>query len=756
MQKIRVPLTNFQFGEVSPSLISRTDTAIYVASAQRVENLFLRSEGGVIKRAGLRKIYNYSDITYDSSKVHQSRLLPFIFSDDERYIISLEHQKIRVFLIDPNDESVSLVDTVTLDVDSAALPFTNEYLHEYTYTQAADVMFVCHPLFMPRQIIRTSLETFSVATYAFDFKSDNTKIYQPYYNFQDSDIRLSASAINGAGVTLTTTQPYFDTTGSQVGGSYPNSFHIGIILRYHDSEIQIISVQSTTSATANIISILEAKLDLNALEVTNGTATVRATYVDHGFKVGDAFTMSSAGGIGGISANNINGNFTVSNIYSENEFGYVCGGTANDNEIGGGRPEITTKAPTTDWYEQSFSALRGYPSAVTFHENRLAFAGTLSQPDSIWLSRAGRYYNFDVGDGSDTDSIHLTASIGDINQIRHLVSSRDLHIFSNSSELYVPAFQNDPIKPTNAQVKRQTSYGCEFQKPQILDGGTIFVQKGNRILREFLFTDTENAYTSTSITSLSPHLIKVPIEMSTLNGAIDRSESYVFSVNIDGTIAVFNSNRAEKRAGWTEFTSQGFFASSVSISDRVFANLVFDLGDETYKIILCEFDSDFNTDMASVYSGSSGVFDVSADFNDGAIVDVISGSNYVGKYTVSGGEVDVSTVSPNLDLAEIGYEFDVTLKTNPIDSQLANGPVTGSYRAISSAILDLYNTASVSVNETNLVLRNVTDDLSEDITPFSGKKEFRLLGYGRDPQITISQSSPLPLQINGLIAELIV
>ena len=41
MQKVRVPITNFQFGEVSPSLYSRTDSDIYTASAQRVENFFL-------------------------------------------------------------------------------------------------------------------------------------------------------------------------------------------------------------------------------------------------------------------------------------------------------------------------------------------------------------------------------------------------------------------------------------------------------------------------------------------------------------------------------------------------------------------------------------------------------------------------------------------------------------------------------------------------------------------------------------------
>ena len=66
MRKVRVPVNNFQFGEISPSAISRTDSSVYAASAQRVENFLLRSEGGVIKRAGTEKIYEY-DITVEQT-----------------------------------------------------------------------------------------------------------------------------------------------------------------------------------------------------------------------------------------------------------------------------------------------------------------------------------------------------------------------------------------------------------------------------------------------------------------------------------------------------------------------------------------------------------------------------------------------------------------------------------------------------------------------------------------------------------------
>jgi hypothetical protein len=228
----------------------------------------------------------------------------------------------------------------------------------------------------------------------------------------------------------------------------------------------------------------------------------------------------------------------------------------------------------------------------------------------------------------------------------------------------------------------------------------------------------------------------------------------VFVVNYYGTISVFNSNRGEDRAGWTEFTTQGYFNSTVTIDDRVFASIIYNQGDGTQKFALCEFDEAYNTDVSGIYNGAAGVFDVSDFYADGAVLNVIDGNNYVGEFTVSGGQINVSAIDPTLSQAEIGMKFDVTLTTNPLDISTGAGPVTGTPRRIGSVVVDLHDTLSATVNGANLVLRNVTDDLSLQVNSFTGKKEFRLMGYSRDPQITVTQSAPLALQVNGIVAEL--
>ena len=198
MARIRVPLSNFQFGEVSPSMVSRTDTKIYQNAAKKIENFFLRNEGGLLKRFGTKKVYEF-DTTVDATKRQQVRIIPFIFSDDERYIISLENLKIRCFKIDPTTGAVTLVTTITQDVDSAALPITDSILDEITFAQSGDIMFLCHQTFMIRRLVRTGLNSFEMDTYSFVSDSDNHYIHQPYYSFHGEDVTLDPSTTSGSG-----------------------------------------------------------------------------------------------------------------------------------------------------------------------------------------------------------------------------------------------------------------------------------------------------------------------------------------------------------------------------------------------------------------------------------------------------------------------------------------------------------------------------------------------------------------------------
>ena len=117
MTRIRVPLTSFDYGEVSPNLRSRTDSQVYNRAAQTLRNFFIRSEGGLEKRAGTR-IWAEAEsaVTYSSSATGmQVRLEPFVFSDDEQYIIAFSGARCDIYRLLTNG-TVSHVQGLTADL----------------------------------------------------------------------------------------------------------------------------------------------------------------------------------------------------------------------------------------------------------------------------------------------------------------------------------------------------------------------------------------------------------------------------------------------------------------------------------------------------------------------------------------------------------------------------------------------------------------------------------------------------------------
>ena len=225
---------------------------------------------------------------------------------------------------------------------------------------------------------------------------------------------------------------------------------------------------------------------------------------------------------------------------------------------------------------------------------------------------------------------------------------------------------------------------------------------------------------------------------------------------------MFYSSRGEQKAGWALWSTQGKWHSVCSVHERLFVVASRDDGSGTTKLFLEEFQTDMPMDFCNDFTGSASVFTglATSHFANGAVVKATNGNDYLGEYTIASGEIDTSSAKTGITQAYIGYAFTPTIKTLPIDAQIQGGPLTGEPRQIPKVILDLFETSAVNVKgpsdtstARDLVIRNVTDDMSLDRVAVTGKEEFRLIGYNRDPRVTVSQSFPLDLQVNGLVIE---
>jgi len=756
MAKVKIPFNSFQFGELSPSFLSRVDTQLYQAGAQKVRNLLILNEGGVKKRPGTEHIYQFGTTVVPAAEM-EIRIEPFIFSDDERYIFAFSNYKLEIFGV----TAAGVVDTTpaaTLVNNSSAnvCPWPAIKLKELTIASSADTMIVCHTSFNPVVIRRTGADTFIARNFTFDvdvLDSNVSAPKQPYYDFHAQGVTITPSAFTaGTGRTLTTSSDYFTTANSENW--------VGKFILVGSVPCEITARNSNTQVVVDVpTGGIYRELPPDSVEVFGGIDDVRVTMALHNLSVGDSFNITRVGPLGGISASNIEGTFTVTQILDENTFEYATNHNANTSAIGGGSVRVATTSATTEWYEQSYSDIRGFPGAVVFHEGRLWFGGTTSQPDHIWASKSNQFFNFNVGTGADNDAIDVASNFGEFSQIRHLVSNRDLQIFSASNESYIPAFTEKPITPSNVQIKRQTPFGSSFARPQAFDGATLYTQASGAMLGSYVYSEVEQAYNTQNVSQTAGHLMLDPVQSASIKGGFDRAESYLFLINPDGTLSVFYSSRGDQKAGWMLWDTPGEFHSICALDRQLFCVSIRDKGTGHNTYHLEEFKESMPMDFCKSFSGTNSVFDVSSVFADAANVKAVSGTDYLGTYTVgaggasNAGKIDTSAVKTGLTTAYVGYQFNPILKTLPIDQLIQGDSMTGRPRKIDMVTLDLLDTLSVAVNNKNMILRNVNDDFSLGRTAFTGYKEFRLIGISRSPTVEITQSVPFDLQLNGMVVE---
>jgi hypothetical protein len=712
--------TNFSSGELDPLMIFRVDTGAYQNGAKSLRNGLLLSTGGVARRPGTMHLANLTG---------RGRLLPFEFSVAERYVLCLSNGRLDVY-----STAGALLTSVT-----SGCNWTTATLFELTYTQVADTMIVCHQDWQPQVIKRTGLSTFVVEDFAFTQASNGQKIYQPYYKFVDDPVTISCSGVTGS-VTVTANAAVF--TADMVGQR----------LRWKDIELAVTAYISTTQLTATVQGTIIGRYEPDPFRTTAGSGVVEVTHVAHGFLNGASITLNGASDVGGITSVQLTGTFTIT-VLDDNRYSITTAGSATLGEDGGGPSvEYTGSAlATTDWSEPVFCERNGWPAAVCFHEARLWFGGTGGIPDGLWGSVLYQYFNFDVGEGLDSDSIQVTVGAEDISSIRHLVSHRDLLIFTALGEFFAPPPNNNTLTPATMRVRRQTPYGAAAVCPLPLDGATLYVQGSGTAVREFMYNEARGGYESTNLNILSAHMVSQPKDMAVLFGSTDRSEQYALLINDDGSAAVFHSARAENLAGWTPWDTEGSFDSVCVVGETIYF-AVERAG--TYRLEAVAADRSHSLDGATIYTGAA-----SDSWTVGAIyynktVAVNSGNYHIGTFLVGpAGELELPVSVTEIT---VGFDYTFAVEILPVHVQLATGPATGLPKRINRVIVGLHSTLAVSIEGNRLILRQVTDDLSVEPDAVTGTYEFWLLGWQKNAVVTITQSEPLACTIIGLQLEVTI
>jgi hypothetical protein len=551
MARQRVHQASFLRGELDPTIISRVDVAAYGQGLKKARNVIPLNQGGVERRGGT---------LFRADLGGPTRLESFIFNSTQEYVFAFQNQTLKIYTT-----------AGVLAATFTSCPWLTSELYELNFTQQGDTMIVVHENIVPQVITRIGSTSFTRTAFGFETSVNGEKTYQPYFKFADDSITLDIdSTTKGTtGVTCTTSSAYW------ISG------YVGMVIRYHGAELTITGYTSSTVVTATLNDDVEIELDADPFATQQGSGVVKVTQVGHGFSTSASVTISGANDIfdedgNGLATANINGTFSIT-VLDDDHWEFTAGGsdTALESVDGGGvRVVIVGHPPTRNWDEQVFSSVNGYPKTATFHEQRLYFGGVTALPDGIQGSKITDFYNFDVGEAADADSIQIQIASDQINEIRHLVSAKLLQIFSSTSEFYLKPQIGKPITPTDIQIIRQSTLGSQLKAmPRIFDGATIYIQNNGKTVREYFYGATAEEFTSNSISLLSNHLISSPQDSAKITSMPNRTEQFYFLVNDDGTMGIFISLLAEKIAGWMLWSTDGTIESVACTTSNIYVSV---------------------------------------------------------------------------------------------------------------------------------------------------------------------------------------
>ena len=369
MAKQTVAFNNFTAGELSPRLDGRTDLNKYFNGTKTLENMLIHPHGGASRRSGTKFIH---EVKTSSA---QTRLIPFEFSTTQTYIMEFGNQYIRFYK------------------DQGIITESNKTISGATQANPGVITATSHGYSNGDHVIITSVvgmtelngKTFKVAN-----KTTNT------FQIQDVDGNnvntTGYTAYGSAGVA----NKIYEIASPYVTADLPTiKFAQSADLMYlvHPGyAIRKLSRSGHTNWTITTPSLVTSE-DKTVSAVTKANPGVVTTSTTHGLLEGDFVTFTNIGGM-----TQLNGNvYKVGTVGSTTTFNLQdsSGTNLNTSSYGtfsaGGSDTVNKLTDpvlnvTTDYY----------PSSVTFFEQRLVFAGSNNNPQTLWFSKSGSYENLQL------------------------------------------------------------------------------------------------------------------------------------------------------------------------------------------------------------------------------------------------------------------------------------------------------------------------------------------------------------------------
>lgn len=430
-------------------------------------------------------------------------------------------------------------------------------------------------------------------------------------------------------------------------------------------------------------------------------------------------------------------------------------GTSGDLDTGPGA--------TTDWAEAAWSHDEGWPSSLTFFEQRLWW----SKIQTLYSSKSGDYSNMEVGTADD-NAIIYTIAARHVNEILWLSSGKVLVAGTAGGEFKIAASSvEEAITPLNVRVVKESSNGSAYHEAIEVKDVVLYLQKAKRQILEFTYQWESQTYVSPDMTDLAQHITKDYIVYMAYQ---QFPFSILWCVRNDGVLAAMTYDRLRQMVAWhrhitTDSTGDSSFESVAVIptietkaNDEVWVVVNRTINGSTVRYIemleqyydgeALNSDECFFVDSGLTYNGASTSTITGLGHLEGETVAVIGDGIVQASKTVSGSQITIDSAASRV---HVGLAYDSVLQTMRVEQADNRGTSQGRKKRINQAVLRLKDVKQYKYGDTPT---GTFKEITETVLT-SGDKEVEFIkGWGREGYITFKQEKPLPATVVGIIAEL--
>lgn len=738
--------SSFTTGEISSDVASRVDLNKYQSALLKAENVYVRPYGGVYRRPGT--VY-CGKTKFMDKKV---RLLRFNFMEDVCYLLEVGEGYIRVWR-----------DGKYLGVE-VEVPFTESDLPNLRYVQSADVMYICSRRWPVQMLMRYSESDWQVE----EFEA----VINPFDRINgDEENTLTPSGKTGS-ITVTAVKDTFDD--SLVGADIKLSHEVkeqicivggGVSDAYLCGRSWSLVTRGTWSGTVSLQKSTDG-VTWETMRSYNAGKDYNAS--DNGTVEEPVFLrMYSSLSDGGVAVTLTVYGFTheaIVNVKSVIDSKTIEGEVISPLPIG-----LASVAATDLWYVGSWNKKYGYPSCATFFQDRLVFAGSIKQPNVVWMSKTGDYTNFGVekvnGTVTADSGIQIPIISRDLFNICHLVPGQDLMLLTVGNEWIISGME--VVTPSNLNPEMQTARGSSKVEPQFIGNQIVYVQRQGSTVRNISYTFEADGYTGMDLTILAKHLVSGYFLLDSCYS--QEPDSILYYVRDDGKIICLTYLLEQEVYAWSQIETKGRFECVVSVptgnKDVVYTVVERQINGEQVRYI--EY---FSPKVKSSVAVDHVMLDCAVVKEFAEETRMIDGLEHlVGEsvqavadefilpeelYVVDDeGKMEISGEAKKVI---VGLPYEVRLETTNIDVEGPNGLTVGRLKSVAEVILNLENSyggiVGIGFDYLEDQIFQKEEYFSDGLTLYTGNITMPLPRDVNDTgKVTIRHNSPYPFALNSLV-----